>query len=913
MEHGKYYSWEIVSDDIAKKHTDLSIFKHRGTGIPIETREFWGVNGMSYGDQPHTLTLIYDGKEYKAKIEIEVHGRTRMFWTQELSNKLNGFSYSPGAFPLMRFIRRSTDVYDVFLEPDTSANATDPRYKLYQDFQDAFPLDQLDQMPLEKYTNLNRKDSFCYWVESRTVSLGSIWGGTSYKFGIYKYEKKPDNPRIITSDDEYAWYAWYKVDNRYDAYKKTLSSVIAIAKAAADSDFEAVEKNRELGDAYKWKIAFLYSQMSIVPIYKREMLEKIAVSLGLENVKKVTTPKIQEFLMSKQGDRDFYSYYDYLLSLLPKGGETMTKKDAVTYWIYAPGENAKMWDEFYQDGVMGIGWDKLGDLSKYKDDNEVVSALAENYGGGGSHKNDKCAISDFVTKMKVGDIIIVKQGRRKLLGEGVVKSDYYYDESAAKYRNRRKVDWNHRGEWTVDHDLVMKTLTDITQYKGYPQKLEKFMGLESKTEVAYYWLNASPSMWSVDDQEPGEEQTYTAYNEQGNKRRVFSCFESVKAGDLAICYEATPIAKTKAIIEFTQGLHKDEEDRLVISFVIKERLPIGLSMKDLQQFEELSEMSVMKNNQGSLFSITEKEFNSVVTLARGAEIPASEESEVEKYTDEDFLSEVFIPQSSLSSMKHLLRRKKNIILQGAPGVGKTFCAKRLCYAMMEEKDKNRIAFVQFHQNYSYEDFIMGYKPTEGSFKLRPGIFYNFCKNAQKDPDRDYFFIIDEINRGNLSKVFGELLMLIERDYREETASLVYTGEEFCVPTNLYLIGLMNTADRSLAMIDYALRRRFSFVEMSPCFESKSFKEYQESLASEKFNAIIDVIKNLNKAICKDDSLGKGFEIGHSYFCNLTKETCTDVLLKEIVNYDIIPTLQEYWFDDDQKVDDWKKNLKAVFE
>ena len=115
------------------------------------------------------------------------------------------------------------------------------------------------------------------------------------------------------------------------------------------------------------------------------------------------------------------------------------------------------------------------------------------------------------------------------------------------------------------------------------------------------------------------------------------------------------------------------------------------------------------------------------------------------------------------------------------------------------------------------------------------------------------------------------------------------------------------------MIDYALRRRFSFVEMSPCFESKSFKDYQESLASDRLNSLIEVIKDLNKAICKDDSLGKGFEIGHSYFCNLTKETCTDTLLREIVKYDIIPTLQEYWFDDDKKVDEWTKALRAVFE
>ena len=811
------------------------------------------------------------------------------------------------------------------ISTDMAANIADQRYKLYHDFQEAFPLETLDQMPLEKYTNLNRNDSFCYWVEIRTISLGSIGGGSSYKFGIYKYEKKPNDTRI-TSDDEYAWYKRLKATDRHEAYKKTLNSVIAIAQAAAKGDFDAIDKNKELGDAYKWKIAFLYSRMSIVPIYKREMLETISTALGLENAQKVSTSKIQAFLMSKQGDRDFYSYYDYLLSLLPKKEKNMPSKDSVTYWIYAPGENAKKWDEFYKEGVMGIGWEELGDLSQYKDEDEIASAVEETYGEDQSHKNVKCALTDFLLKMQVGDVIIVKQGRRKLLGEGVVTSGYYYDETKEEYCSRRKVNWTHRGEWTVDHDLVMKTLTDISQYSGYPQKLEKFMGLDSKAKRAYFWLNANPAIWDVDEYGLGDEQTYTAYTEDGHKRMVFSCFETVKAGDLGICYASSPVSLTKAILEFTQGLHKDEDGRLIISFKLSERLSKGLSRNDLKQYDELSNMSVIKgNNQGSLFSITEEEFNTVAKLS-GCENPVptpkvpvkikdetKEEGAVVKYTDADFLSEVFIPQSALTSIKHLLKRKKNIILQGAPGVGKTFCAKRLCYAMMGEKDKKRIAFVQFHQNYSYEDFIMGYKPSESSFRLREGIFYTFCKEAQKDPEGDYFFIIDEINRGNLSKVFGELLMLIEKDYRNESATLVYTGEEFSVPANLYLIGLMNTADRSLAMIDYALRRRFSFVEMVPCFETKSFKDYQESLASDKLNALIEVVKSLNKAICKDDSLGRGFEIGHSYFCNLTPETCTDVLLKEIVNYDIIPTLQEYWFDDELKVDDWRKTLKAVFE
>ena len=289
---------------------------------------------------------------------------------------------------------------------------------------------------------------------------------------------------------------------------------------------------------------------------------------------------------------------------------------------------------------------------------------------------------------------------------------------------------------------------------------------------------------------------------------------------------------------------------------------------------------------------------------------AQEEDFMIPYTKEDFLSEVYMTEESYATLAALLKNKKNLILQGAPGVGKTFAAKRLAYSMMGKKDDSKIEFIQFHQNYSYEDFVMGYKPQDEGFKLTNGIFYKFCMTAADHPDTDYFFIIDEINRGNMSKIFGELLMLIEKDYRGTKATLAYSGTAFSVPQNLYIIGMMNTADRSLAMIDYALRRRFSFYEMEPGFNSEGFKLYQTSLQNETFNALIEQIIDLNREINADDSLGPGFRIGHSYFCG--QENCTEEWMKSVVYYDIIPLLQEYWFDDRQKVQQWENLLIGVF-
>ena len=284
---------------------------------------------------------------------------------------------------------------------------------------------------------------------------------------------------------------------------------------------------------------------------------------------------------------------------------------------------------------------------------------------------------------------------------------------------------------------------------------------------------------------------------------------------------------------------------------------------------------------------------------------------ITSYDKGDFLNEVYMSEAKYDTLVAVLQNKKNIILQGAPGVGKTFAAKRLAYSMIGEKDDSRIEFVQFHQNYSYEDFVMGYKPTENGFKLKYGIFYNFCKKAAADLSRDYFFIIDEINRGNMSKIFGELLMLIERDYRNTNITLAYNGEDFSVPNNLYIIGMMNTADRSLAMIDYALRRRFSFFDMEPAFNSDGFKQYQNNLNNNTLNKLINKVKGLNKSIAMDKSLGKGFCIGHSYFCG--RKDCNETWLKSIVEYDILPMLSEYWFDDSDKLQSWENTLRGVFD
>ncbi|MCO7121130.1 AAA family ATPase [Ihubacter massiliensis] len=469
--------------------------------------------------------------------------------------------------------------------------------------------------------------------------------------------------------------------------------------------------------------------------------------------------------------------------------------------------------------------------------------------------------------------------------------------------------------WAV---LYMGHKADKTEYGSFVWKLRKELkealdeydfdavklySTEADDEQRYWWLNANPKIWSFSELPVGNIQSYTLFNENGNKRRIFQNFLDAKAGDAVIGYESYPVKQVVAVSKISQ-----ENDGKNLYFEKVEGLTSPIDYITLRKAAELEKMEYFVNPQGSLFKLTKGEYDFIMDVIR-EENPINEK-QFDSYTKNDFLADVYMTAEKYDTLIALLKKKQNIILQGAPGVGKTFAAKRLAYSIIGAKDENQIETIQFHQNYSYEDFIMGYKPSGDGFELRNGVFYKFCQRAANNPDLPYFFIIDEINRGNLSKIFGELLMLIEKEYRGTKTVLAYNGLTFTVPKNVYIIGMMNTADRSLAMIDYALRRRFSFYSMEPGFISEGFQRYMKKLDNETFNLLIEKVMDLNTEIIKDSSLGSGFCIGHSYFCNQTE--CTDEWMQSVVEYDIIPTLEEYWFDDATKLQRWQNILRGVF-
>ena len=641
----------------------------------------------------------------------------------------------------------------------------------------------------------------------------------------------------------------------------------------------------------------------------------------------IIKPLIEDYkiLVGRQTDMPINFEIDQFLSFIYseyKSDEVADEDlDKMSDWTFAPGEDA----EFLEDakrGLIYIGWDDLGDLKNYSSANAIVEKLGPSANSAKQLNNAKTCFY-FANTLKIGDTIYLRRGRSHIVGKAIIESEYFFDD--------RKKDWKHcrRVKYLSDCDIKTQFKTAITALTPLPEDSDLYLEIVRKMvhfssgpnfslDKKYFWLNANPKFWNINEMRVGDFQHYTALNENGQKRRLYDCFEKAQAGDLVVGYSTSPDKQVVCILEVTSPLHnRDGKD--VIDFKKVKELGKPVDLIQLQNHPLVKNSIPLNNNQGSLFPLNKEEFEEIIALSE-AEAPEEGSALVEEYSFGDLSKEIFLDDDYLKQLLKILDRKKNIVLQGPPGVGKSFIAKRLASCFVGNKDEKKVRFIQFHQSYSYEDFIQGLKPEEGkaqTFKLKNGLFYELCLEAIKNKEEKYVLIIDEVNRGNLSKIFGELLYLVEADKRgpQHQINLAYSkspDDKFYVPDNIFIIGTMNTADRSLALVDYALRRRFSFFSVAPSFSSKKFQEHMREIGTpEKIvSHLVERMNSLNQLISGNiHELGPGYQIGHSYFQNSKKPVDFSEWFNEVIHFEIGPLLYEYWFNETEKVEKEIEKLK----
>lgn len=729
-------------------------------------------------------------------------------------------------------------------------------------FTNKFPLSSLSNLSLEEYANGGNENSFCYWLEFKKIGFG-IGGGNSSKFGIYrtnvnggwKYATGFGSKKTILNEE-----------NANIFFNKLRENIIQVIHWAKENEIEKISTlGLPMYNMVLLKILSIYLPEKFLAIGSPKVLIKCAQSLGLKNIELTASNAIAINFHCKQTLHSLPSFSNWESEKLnrfiwenfnePNQNQNSSK---VNYWLYAPGERAKYWNEFYEKGIMALGWDELGDLRQYQSNDEVNNRFKEIEADDKSRMNFAKANFEFLAKAKIGDYVLVKSGRQELVGYGVISSDYYFDESRETYKSCRKVDWKEKGNWNVDHDMVVKTFTEVGKYKTedlnyatYGERLLAIMKdniLEKSTQLPTITHPLNTIFYGP----PGTGKTYHTILRAAEiiANKTIQNYDEAKRifqEHLGNRIEFITFHQNYSYEDFIQGLRPIQNSNGPLAFEMKD----GIFKKIAHRAEEDYLSSQWKEINKRPFEDTFQDFFD--ELLNG---------EVE---------EIEIPMKKASYFITNIGSKSLEFRKASGGTAHTLSINTLRQMYISEST------LKSHGLSVYYAPLLDQLLKKGKSK----------GNSTTGKElQSYVIVIDEINRANISRVFGELITLIEPDKRlgasNELTIKLPNDEVFCIPKNLYLIGTMNTADKSIALLDIALRRRFDFEPMYPIYETHGapipFASYLEKM---------------NQEIIR--SKGHDFQIGHAYFMGENEN------LVSIINQKVIPLLMEYFMNDGDEV------------
>jgi 5-methylcytosine-specific restriction protein B len=777
-----------------------------------------------------------------------------------------------------------------------------------------FPLDGWPDMPLERYAlgQPEHRETFCRWMEFKTIPLGSIKGGNAGKHIIYKHKEKP------------GWHFPPQYRDERDAWETVRAAFVEAFRRAGEEEWDEIDAIEPLrwGSVLKVKALHVYFPDGVLPIYGWNDLKHFLGLLGRPEASDRTydVVRLNRALLAALRERtDFEGWSN--VEIMRFLYDWSNPHEAPRVVKIAPGEEAKYWGECLAGGYVCVGWDEVGDLREFESKEAFRARFVQEFGeryynGNASVTTRKANELWTLMELEPGDLVVANKGISKILAVGeVVEPGYEWGEEREEYRHLVRVKWDTSYEQQIEPQKSwgVKTVADVpaTLLKTVmsrsgggrtpdlhktdlkipvdPLYIEMASALERKGQLILYgppgtgktyaarrfavwwllregrseeaaevladagrfvheerglstvqvtrrvwWVVANPQHWNWDQLFAEGKVEYRYGLLQRN-------YPLVQPGDLVVGYQSSPDRRIRAIAKVTRGFESRDGAEPTIELAPIAKVAAGLTFADLQADRVLSVSEPMRFNvRGTLFALTAEEADHLFALLSDR--------------DPNFR----VPEEGAA----------------AAGIG-------------------AITRLTFHPSYSYEDFIEGFRPVDtGSgtlvLRLEDGVFKRVCREAQANPKRKYLLLVDEINRANLAKVFGETITLLENDKRGMAVTLPQSKESFAVPPNVFLLGTMNTADRSIKLLDAALRRRFAFIELMPD---------TELLRGAGVGALMldEFLEGLNRRVAKTE--GREKQIGHSFLLENGAPVAEADEFARRFRQEILPLLQEYCYED----------------